>query len=201
MLSTDKVLNPCGASKCPVLSWLPHSSVTVSGPVQQQGAAGSCGLVGMGGILGILSVCVWVVVWPQSVYCVAVGLILTEELQQLLYKCFILQDFIFVLLYVCLTVFQGFSVHRCGRITCKINNLFHFNWIMSLNDIPRVFWGLFWLVYCSETPDGASPGRIQDAAAAGRLHPDVYRSLTSVSRQAASGSTADGPECISSDVI
>lgn len=64
---------------CPGCSLKPHHSVTVSDPVQQQGAAGSCGLVGMGGILGILSVCVWVVVWPQSVYCVVVGLILTEE--------------------------------------------------------------------------------------------------------------------------
>ena len=69
MLSTDKVLNPCGASKCPVLSWLPHSSVTVSGPVQQQGAAGSCGLVGMGGILGILSVCVGGCVATECLLC------------------------------------------------------------------------------------------------------------------------------------
>lgn len=83
------------------------------------------------------SVCVWVVVWPQSVYCVVVGLILTEEeLQQLLHKCFILWDFIFVLLYVCLTLFQCVSVLKCVRITSKMNNLFYFNWIMSLNARP-----------------------------------------------------------------
>lgn len=73
MLSTNKVLNPCGVSKCPVLSWLqlktPHDSVTVSDLVQQQGAAGSCGLVGMGGILGILSVCVGGCVATECLLC------------------------------------------------------------------------------------------------------------------------------------